>query len=269
MGQLMLQVLPSDPDDRTALREDFARQAVRVEMAGYEKMIQDNPGDYASHNALALRHYGLGRPEEAVRHFEESVRLNCDFGDGHYGFGTVLARLGRLEEAAMHLEEAVRIDPDRVEVHNNLWGVLHSFGRFATAVAHYRWAAQLDPDAVEAQRNLGVVLRSMGRLDEAISAYRQALERRPNGGDRTKRSVSFSWSWKEAQTIQARTTTLPSRSLPSTGLLMRSVIFDERSMYGPTGRHRWVGWRECWPPIPIPVCAIRWRRSGWPSERSS
>ena len=180
MAQLMLQVLPSDPDDRVALRDDFARAAVQVEIAGYEKMIQDDPGDYESHNALGLRTYGLGRNDDAVRHFEESLRLNPDFGDGHYSFGTVLARLGRLEEAVIHLEEAVRIDPDRVEAHNNLGGVLLSLGRLATAAAHYRWAVQLDPDDVAARRNLGVVLRSMGQLDEAISTYRQALERRPD-----------------------------------------------------------------------------------------
>ena len=180
MAQLMLQVLPSDPGDRAALRQDFAREAVQVEIAGYEKMIRDDPGDYESHNALGLRTYGLGRHEEAVRHFEESVRLNPDFGDGHYSFGTVLARLGRLEEAATHLERSVQIEPDRVEAHNNLGGVLHSLGRLAAAAAHYRWAVQLDPDAVGARRNLGVVLRSMGRLDEAISTYREALERRPD-----------------------------------------------------------------------------------------
>ena len=183
MAQLMLQVLPSDPADRTALRQDFANAAVQVEIAGYEKMIRDDPGDYESRNALALRHYGLGREEEALRQFEESVRLNPDFGDGHYSFGTVLARLGRLEDAAAHLEEAVRIDPDRVEAHNNLGGVLLSLGRLATAAAHYRWAVRLDPDDVAARRNLGVVLRSMGQLDEAISTYRQALERRPDDLD--------------------------------------------------------------------------------------
>ena len=180
MAQLMLQVLPSDPDDRAALRQDFAREAVQVEIAGYEKMIRDDPGDYESHNALGLRNYGLGRHEEAVRHFEESVRLNPEFGDGHYSFGTVLARLGRLEEAATHLARAVEVEPDRVEAHNNLGGVLHSLGRLATAAAHYRWVVQLDPDDVGARRNLGVVLRSMGQLDEAISTYRLALERRPD-----------------------------------------------------------------------------------------
>lgn len=180
MAQLMLQVLPNDPNDRAALRDDFAREAVQVEIAGYEKMIRDDPGDYESHNALGLRHYGLGRHEDAVRHFEESVRLNPEFGDGYYSFGTVLARLGRLEEAVTHLARAVEIEPDRVEAHNNLGGVLHSLGRFATAAAHYRWAVQLDPDDVGARRNLGVVLRSMGQLDEAISMYRQALERSPD-----------------------------------------------------------------------------------------
>jgi len=176
MAQLMVQVLPSHPDDLALLRQDFAHHAVQAEIAGYEKMLRDDPTDYESHNALALRNHALGRHEEAVRHFEESVRLNPDFGDGHYSFGTVLARLGRLEDAATHLNRAVQIEPDRAEAHNNLGGVLHSLGRLQEAMAHYRRAAQLDPNDVGAQRNLGVVLRSMGRLDEAISAYRQVLE---------------------------------------------------------------------------------------------
>ena len=183
MAELLLQVVPRGDDDLDVLRREAARKATEVDVALYEKLIRDDPGDHDSHDALAVRYHRLGRTENAIAHFEESLRLAPDFVVGHYNYGTVLAALGRLGDAVDHLSQVVRLEPDHAAAHNNLGGALQSLGRVEEAMAHYRRTAELQPDDAEAQHNLGVALESLGRRDEAIGAYRQALRITPDDAE--------------------------------------------------------------------------------------
>jgi tetratricopeptide (TPR) repeat protein len=70
----------------------------------YEKKLQNDP-------ASAINHYGLGivysktsHVPEAVRHFEEAVKLNSDFTDAWFNLASVYEVTGRLPEAAKGYE---------------------------------------------------------------------------------------------------------------------------------------------------------------------
>ncbi len=52
-----------------------------------------------------------GKPDEAIVHLREALRIDPEYADGHYNLGVLLAQQGRLEEAIDHYREAVRIDP--------------------------------------------------------------------------------------------------------------------------------------------------------------
>jgi tetratricopeptide (TPR) repeat protein len=61
---------------------------------------------------LGLALVQLGRPQEAIGHYEQAVRLKPDFAEAHYNWGVALEQAGRVQEAIGHYEQSLRIKPD-------------------------------------------------------------------------------------------------------------------------------------------------------------
>ena len=125
----------------------------------------------------------LGRPNDAMRCFEQVLRIKPDSAEAHSNLGNVLATLpNRLPDAISEYEAALRINPDFAEVHNNLGNILATLpDRLSDAISEYEAALRINPDFAEAHSNLGNVLVSLpGRLLDAISEYEAALRINPD-----------------------------------------------------------------------------------------
>ncbi|MGA2604403.1 MAG: tetratricopeptide repeat protein [Verrucomicrobiia bacterium] len=160
-------------------------QAGRVQEAirHYEQALRINP-DYAeAHYNLGIALGRLGRGPEAIAQFEQALRLDPDYAKAHNNLALALVPLGRLPEAMGHWEQALRIKPDFAEAHNNLGNALLLGGRINDAIGHYEQVLRIEPDLAEAHCNLGVALEKDGRVQEAIQHYQQALQIRPDYAD--------------------------------------------------------------------------------------
>ena len=139
----------------------------------------------APHNPYAQSDLGnaldqAGRSDEAIKHYEEAVRLKPDYAIGHTNLAAALRNSGRVSEAIGHYEEAVRLKPDRAEFRTNLGVALQSLGRLPEAIAHCQAAIRLNPDYADAHTNLGVVLAAAGRLPEAVKHHQEAIRLKPD-----------------------------------------------------------------------------------------
>lgn len=148
-------------------------------MAHFREALRLKP-DYAE----ALNNMGQaletqGHIEEAIAHYQDALRVDPDYFDAQYNLGRLLQKLGR-PEALETLTVAVRLRPDFAEARNSLGNSLEKLGRHEEALAQYEMALRLKPDSVEARNNLGNVMQAMGRLDEALAQFREALELKPD-----------------------------------------------------------------------------------------
>ena len=68
MGDVLLMVVPREPEALTALQEDFLRNELRQDIAGYEKMLEENPDDVRAveYNLRACVNGNTGS-DEAIR----------------------------------------------------------------------------------------------------------------------------------------------------------------------------------------------------------
>ena len=177
MGDLWIQVVPRTPEDREALRADFAPKVMAEDAVGYEKMLEVDRANPRIHEAVAAIDLSLGRIDAAVGHLEAALRLNPQSVEAHYNLATALVRSGRHDEAADHFRRALQIQPDHVGAHVNLGVVLRSQRRFTEATDRVcGWRSQLDPRNAAAHTNLAGVLAAEDHLREAVAHYRQALE---------------------------------------------------------------------------------------------
>lgn len=141
-------------------------------------------------NNLGVELNRLGKTEEAVAQYRESLRIQPNYSISHYNLATLMEKTGKDGEAAVHYREAQRLAPndpdaaDRLRVLlNNMGTKLADQGRYEEAIACYREALQIMPDYADAHFNLASDLEKTGRKDEAISHYREVMRLTPGDPD--------------------------------------------------------------------------------------
>ena len=173
MCELLVQLAPKKTAEAAALRSDIARKTLLTDIAGEEKRIADNPGDYESRNSLGVHYVQVGRINDALEQFNTSIGLAPDHAVAHYNLGVIAMGSQRLDEAAAHFQLALAARPDYVEAHTNFGVLLQRQGRGAEAIAHYRSALAVKPDNAIARNDLGRSLLALGRADEAVAEFQE------------------------------------------------------------------------------------------------
>ena len=135
-------------------------------------------------SARAHLHWGRtlireGKPDEAILHLREALRLRPGFVFARFDLGVALEAQGDLPAAVDEYRAVLRDRPNVANVHYSLGSALHRLGRPAEAIEQYEAALRLEPNFWPAHVNLGAALAAQGRLTEAVEHYRQALRANP------------------------------------------------------------------------------------------
>jgi tetratricopeptide (TPR) repeat protein len=121
----------------------------------------------------------VGRPQEAIAHERESLRLKPDTATALINLGNALNKVGRTQEAIESFQRAIHIDAHDARAHYDLAIALAAMGRRTEAIEHFRQAVQIDPAFAEAHNNLGAALFVAGQKDEAIQHFQRAIQLKP------------------------------------------------------------------------------------------
>lgn len=119
---------------------------------------------------------------EALRHFEEAIRLQPSYGPARVNLATILSTLpGRETEAEAIFRELIRVDADNELAHRNLGILLGKLaGREGEAVAELRTAIRLQPEKAEGHAALGSVLvKVAANRPEGLAELREAVRLDP------------------------------------------------------------------------------------------
>jgi tetratricopeptide (TPR) repeat protein len=121
---------------------------------------------------------GVWANSEAL--FRHALAATPDNWLAESGLALALKRKGEFEEALAHYEKSLRIEPNYEDTLNNCGSLLLTLGRVDEAIDKFQAAAQLDPRNPSPHNNLGVAFYRQGRLDDAISQLQQALALKPD-----------------------------------------------------------------------------------------
>ena len=146
----------------------------------YEEALRVNPGYPQAErnlgNALALQ----GKLEAAIPHYATALKSKPDYAEAEYNWGSALALEGKLNEAEGHFLAALRLSPDYAEAHNSYGNLLVLQGRTDNAIAEYRAAIKAKPDYAEAHCFLGRALARQKQFGEAVMEFRATLKAKPD-----------------------------------------------------------------------------------------
>jgi len=174
MAHLWLQVLPvkqrgETGDLRTVLQEAMARHNV-----------EKNSADFEAHYNLAAMLQRRGELSEALKQYEEALRLRPEDATVNNAFGAANMAAGRMEEAVRYFEAALRGRPEYFDAHYNLGMALALRNDFARAADEFATAVRLNPQDANAEANLGGALAAMEKWKEAKTHLERALVLDPN-----------------------------------------------------------------------------------------
>ena len=134
------------------------------------------------HNDLAVEAMRNGRPQEAMREFDEALRLNDGLAEAHLGRGVLLElSFSRTAEAEAEYRRALELKPGFPEAHNNLGQILARNGQLEGAIREFdaALADMLYREPWVARCNKGQALWRLGRKADGAAEMRACLEVQP------------------------------------------------------------------------------------------
>jgi len=149
----------------------------------FRHTLEVTENNYMAHNNLGGFLDKKGQSEEAIRQYQEAIRIKPDYVLGHYNLGVALEMKSRTAEAIQQYQEAIRLNPDNPMVHINLGNALLHQGKIDEAIRQYHEAIRIKPDSALAYDNLGIALGRQGQTDEAISQFQKAIRLKPDGAE--------------------------------------------------------------------------------------
>ena len=159
------------------------RQAHAFENAEtlWRHTLAKNPDCFMCHTNYGFWLSGQGRADEAVGHFEHSLRIRPDNVPTLLNLAKIEEDRGRFDAAAGRLRTALAIDAADTTVLINLATVETKAGRLDDAIARYREVLRIgSPDAHLVHNGLGVALARKGDLPGAVAEFQAALRANPD-----------------------------------------------------------------------------------------
>ena len=112
--------------------------AIDAEIALARANVAADPANAVLHVRLAYLLVRKGALDDAMRSFDEALKLNPRMFEAKTGRGAVLSRKGALKEAERVLQDALQLNPNPVRTHYELGLVYEKLGDTEKAMAEFK-----------------------------------------------------------------------------------------------------------------------------------
>lgn len=134
------------------------------------------------HHDLAVEALRGGRAQEALREYDEALKLDPSFPEAYLGRGLVLEfGYGKAEDAEKDYRHALALRPGYPEAHNNLGQLLARHGRPEEALKEFDAALgdMMYREPYKARCNKGLALWQLGRKADGMAELRNCVAQAP------------------------------------------------------------------------------------------
>ena len=146
----------------------------------YDQAIRINPQNGTTYTNRGAARASLGQHNDAIADFDEAIRLNPQDATTYYNRGNAKGKLGRHKEAIVDFDEAIRINPQISESYNNRGTAKVRLGLHKEAIADFDEAIRMYPQNTAAYFNRGNAKGAIGKYDEAIADLDEAIRMYPH-----------------------------------------------------------------------------------------
>jgi tetratricopeptide (TPR) repeat protein len=146
----------------------------------YKHSLEVTKDNYKMHYYYGYLLHHNGQPEEAIKHYDETLRINPQHFECLNSKGLALVGLGKFDEAIASFTTALKIKPDYLESINNLGRVLKETQKTDLAITVWKKGLKFNPDFPDFHYNLGLMMAQQSKFDQAIEYFNEALRLKPN-----------------------------------------------------------------------------------------
>jgi hypothetical protein len=136
--------------------------------------IKEAEKDSDSANAHFLRgcsYDELNMHKEAIKAYQQSVKIKPAFAEAYVNLGLAYYRLGKYTDAINAYKKAIQIKPNSSSLYNKLGATYIINGKYSIARDTFKKAIDIDPNDAVAHYNLGVAYFLNGETNAAFREY--------------------------------------------------------------------------------------------------
>ena len=145
-------------------------------------ILESDPGFAPAYAGIGNALFRMRRYQDALPALRQALLLQPDHpaaGALYRLMGRSEQELGRPDEALPHYERALEIDPDDARAIELLARLQFVRERYLESFALFQTLVELDPDNADWHANLGATLYHLGRVEDAIHSFEHALSLDP------------------------------------------------------------------------------------------
>jgi Flp pilus assembly protein TadD len=157
----------------------YAKGEVDEAIVHWQKTLRLAPETVKAHHLLGLALQHRGKIPEAITALQEAVRLRPDDAVAYIHLGQILEVKGDIEAARAAYQKAQQLVPTSAYVYDRLGHLSAAQEKWGETVYAWRETVRLRPQSAAAYANLGEALEKAGRQEEALAAYERALQLDP------------------------------------------------------------------------------------------
>jgi superkiller protein 3 len=170
------------PEEQQALAHNekgldyFSRSKFEQAVKEYDEAIRIYPALAPAHNNRGSALFALGRFGDSVACFSRAVEIDPNYGQAHFNLALAYLKLGREKEANDSLNAAARAYLAAGDAH------LRS-GELKEAEEDFKGLLQIDPGYATAHLKLGLVYNAARRYGEAVQSLSLAVAKQPRNAE--------------------------------------------------------------------------------------
>ncbi len=124
----------------------------------------------------ADRHFNEQNYEEAIKYYDEIIKLAPDFKEAYNNRGFSYAQLGNFDKAVIDFDKVIEIGPADKGAYFNRGLIYTNLEKFEEAISDYTKAIEIDPTDKGAYFNRGLIYANLEKFEEALEDFTLYVE---------------------------------------------------------------------------------------------
>ena len=167
-------------------KEEIFNKAKKLHVSGnindakklYLELIKIDGDNFLFQNLLGTTLLQLKKYDEAIKHFDISIKLNPNFAASFGNKGIAHAEKGQYQEAINNYDKAINLKEKNFDAYLNKGIALKNIYKYNDALKHYDFCIKVNPRNPRIYINLGNLFLKQKNFKEALKFYDRAISLR-------------------------------------------------------------------------------------------